>query len=209
MAAAASALPRVSVTRYSARTEFDRFTDMERMASPSEVQSLLTSISNRGLLRDYLLFPEHREFAVRDTAAIPLRWILASQQADVTRPAFAATVQPDEFFTFQIGLLATGCVRDNSCLPLRQPSDCLLSDHFLRCYFTCGIHAALFRSAVSTRPVRVVGYEMVAPADLRLVQAVNCFSLEGISYEGAGKLAVVFSSMCERLVCQPADRSII
>ena len=36
-AAAAAALPRVRVSNFSARSEWDRFTDMERMASPAEV----------------------------------------------------------------------------------------------------------------------------------------------------------------------------
>ena len=111
MAAAAAALPSVPVARFSARTEFDRFTDMERMASPTEVSNLLTAISNRGLLRGYLLFPEHREFAVRDFESIPLRWIELSQESDVTIPTFSATVEPAEFFTFQVGLLATSATQ--------------------------------------------------------------------------------------------------
>ena len=77
VAAAAAGLPAVPVARFSARTEFDRFTDMERMASPGEVHNLLTSISNRGLLRSYLLFPEHREFAVRDFESVPANLMLS------------------------------------------------------------------------------------------------------------------------------------
>jgi hypothetical protein len=79
---------------------------MERLASPAEVDGLLASVSNRGLLRGYLLFPEHREHAVRDFEGVPLRWIDASREADVTRPTFAAAVEPAEFFTFQVGVVA-------------------------------------------------------------------------------------------------------
>ena len=80
------------------------------MAAPEESTGLLTSISNRGLLRPYLLFPEQRTFSVRESAGIPYRWIMAAKQSDITKPAFSADVERDEFFTFQIGVLATSAV---------------------------------------------------------------------------------------------------
>lgn len=48
VAAAVAGLPPAPVARFTARTPFDGFTEMERMASPEEAAGLLTSIANRG-----------------------------------------------------------------------------------------------------------------------------------------------------------------
>ena len=133
------------------------FTEMERMASVGETSALLRSISNRGLLRPYLLFPEQRTFSVRETAGIPLRWILAASQSDITTPTFSASVERDEFFVFQIGVLSTGAapvtVLRYDVLRKHPPASVLLN-----CFSLEGVdfHGRSFNQNM-TVPARSVG----------------------------------------------------
>jgi hypothetical protein len=103
IALAVAKLSSVNVANLSARTKWDAFTTMELLASPQEIEELLQS---RGL-PEYVLIPEHRENPVRDFERIPYRWIrTATYNGPNGSTQFAATVQPDEYFVWQVGILS-------------------------------------------------------------------------------------------------------
>jgi hypothetical protein len=91
-----TALPWANVTIMSARTKFDAFTAMERAASPSEVATALTSHQ-----QPFLLVTEKRTNSIRMNDALPIGWLSRTNRTTVTD-----TVQPGEFYTFQVGVHA-------------------------------------------------------------------------------------------------------
>ena len=104
--AAASAVQKLSsmpVYNLTARTDWDKFTAMELLASAQEIEELLRSKDSP----EYLLFPEHREHPVRDFERIPYRWIQVAANESTGNLHFAAMVQPDEYFVWQIGILSS------------------------------------------------------------------------------------------------------
>jgi hypothetical protein len=131
--AAAAALPPAGPASLTSRTAWDAFTDMEVMASPSEVASLLASAASQ---HQPLLFPTPRELAVRDFDGVPLRWASAGPSH-----TFAAKVQPDEYFTWQIGLLtaASGASFNVTRYSVSLPSDSSVSAANLTCFNLGGV----------------------------------------------------------------------
>ena len=92
------ALPRASVLRLEARTDFDSFYPMEVVATPEETGALLSRASRAP---PYLLFPEERRFPIRMTDELPLRWVKAGPAKE-----FHGEAKRNEFYVFQIGVWA-------------------------------------------------------------------------------------------------------
>jgi hypothetical protein len=90
-------LPEARMISFEAIDEHDKFTPMERTASPEEVARLLSANPQAS----YLLFPEDREHPIRMRDFLPKRWIDAGP-----RDSFEAIARRGEFYAFQIGVFA-------------------------------------------------------------------------------------------------------
>jgi len=92
-----ASLPQAAFTEIEARTEFDSCDPMELVATPQELQQLLSRYPSRS----YLLFPEDRQHAIRMREHLPFRWIQNGAQQ-----RFEGQACRNEFFAFQLGLYA-------------------------------------------------------------------------------------------------------
>jgi hypothetical protein len=90
-------LPRAQVVAIQASSALDAFTSMEMIATPQEVQALLS----KHLGEPFLLFGEDREHPIRMTADLPARWIARAALSSLDLEA-----HPGEFVSFQVGLYA-------------------------------------------------------------------------------------------------------
>ena len=61
-------LPQVTFVRFEAARKFDEFTVMERIATATEIQQLISEHTDRS----YLLFPEDRKLPIRMKESIPM-----------------------------------------------------------------------------------------------------------------------------------------
>ncbi|WP_266168934.1 glycoside hydrolase domain-containing protein [Dyella subtropica] len=95
--AAWSKLPQANVLRYEAVDDFDAYTEMERSATPAELQSLLAAHADAKLL----LFPETRANPVRMFDTLPERWAQRGAGGELSDSA-----QRGEYLSFQVGLWA-------------------------------------------------------------------------------------------------------
>ncbi len=91
-------LPHASVVAYEAIDSISRFTDMEFIASRTEVSALMAKYP----WAEYLAFVEDRANSIRMTDAIPARWASAGAFR-----AFRGRAARGEYYTFQIGVAAT------------------------------------------------------------------------------------------------------
>jgi hypothetical protein len=96
--ATSRSLPQATVLEIQARSDFDRFDPMEVIATGEETRNLLEHHS----APTYLTFPEERQFPVRMSEDLPLRWI---ERGPTT--GFRGVAQRGEFFVFQIGIYAS------------------------------------------------------------------------------------------------------
>ncbi|MEA3211622.1 MAG: hypothetical protein QOE70_4679 [Chthoniobacter sp.] len=95
-------LPGAQVVRWEARTEHDRFTEMEIIATQAECDAWLALRTGA----PFAVFPETRERAVRMFDHVPELWLKRD-----AAPEFTPRV--NEFFPFQLGLWAArGELRD-------------------------------------------------------------------------------------------------
>ena len=90
-------LPQASVVEIQARSDFDRFDPMEVIATQQETRNLLAQHS----ARSYLTFPEERQFPIRMSEDLPLRWIERGPTVE-----FNGVAQRGEFYVFQIAIYA-------------------------------------------------------------------------------------------------------
>eukprot|EP01052_Picozoa_sp_SAG31_P007317 SAG31_NODE_348_length_17296_cov_5.089482_8_plen_604_part_00 len=90
-------LPWANVSVLAARTQFDAFTPMEQAASPTEVAALLVSEDSP----PFVCFAEKRTNSIRMNDALPASWLHRTNRTMVSD-----TAQPDEFYTFQVGVYA-------------------------------------------------------------------------------------------------------
>ena len=90
-------LPQAECLGFQARTEFDRFSDMERTASPVEVRALLA----RHPGREFLVFPEDRRHPIAMREYVPYCWA-----KDGPLDTFQGSALRDETFAFQLGVFA-------------------------------------------------------------------------------------------------------
>lgn len=125
-------LPQAEVLEFQARTEFDRFDPMEVIATEEETKALLA----RHAQSAYLLFPEDRQYPIRMTDDLPLRWIRKGPGAE-----FRGEALRGEFFAFQIGVLAVQMDLAEISVEfsaLRMEKGAALPATAFRCFNTCG-----------------------------------------------------------------------
>ncbi len=91
-------LPAARVVEFQALNAFHRFDPMEVVASGEETSALVAAHSDR----PYLLFPEDRQYAIRMTDELPLRWVRSGPST-----SFVGEACRGEFYTWQIGLFAS------------------------------------------------------------------------------------------------------
>lgn len=140
-------LPRAKLVAWEALDEFDKFTSMERSASPEEVARLLAADPQPS----FLVFPEDREHPIRMRDYLPQRWIDAG-----LRRTLEGTACRGEFYAFQIGMFAArGAIADLAIaaedLRPRSASGRPIPASAIRCFNQGGIDAngRAFRRAVS------------------------------------------------------------
>ncbi|HUZ46807.1 MAG TPA: glycoside hydrolase domain-containing protein [Terriglobia bacterium] len=92
-------LPQAKVLEIQARSDFDRFDPMEVIATEEETRNLLAQHPGR----TYLTFPEERQFPIRMSGDLPLRWIDRGPTVE-----FHGAACRGEFYVFQIGIYAYG-----------------------------------------------------------------------------------------------------
>lgn len=88
-------LPQARVIGYEAVDDFDAYTDMERTATPEELQRLLAANPER----PWLLFPETREHPIRMFTQVPERWAERGAGGTLAEHALRG-----EYLSFQVGL---------------------------------------------------------------------------------------------------------
>ncbi len=91
-----TSLPAVKPVRWEARTEHDRFTEMEIIATKAECDDWL---AQQPTAEPFFVFPEVRERPVRMFDHVPEIWLKRA-----AAPEFA--VRPKEYFVFQLGTWA-------------------------------------------------------------------------------------------------------
>ena len=91
-------LPRAKVTEIQAREPFDSFYPMEIIATRNELEDLLSLYPSD----EFLIFPEDRQFPIRMTEDLPLRWIKRGPS-----DGFDAVADRNEYYTFQLGVFAS------------------------------------------------------------------------------------------------------
>ena len=96
-AADLAGLPRATVLRIEARTNFDRFDPMEVIATETEMHALRSAHAGQPCL----VFPEDRAHPIRMRNDLPRRWIACGSAQH-----FQGTVQPGEYYIFQLGIYA-------------------------------------------------------------------------------------------------------
>ena len=90
-------IPEAKAVRFEARLKFDFLTPMGLIATEKEMNGLKQK--NRG---DFMLFPEDRAYPVRLTT-VPVRWAKEGPSSK-----FKGYALPNEYYTWQIGVWATG-----------------------------------------------------------------------------------------------------
>jgi len=90
-------LPKAGVVEIQSIDEFNSFYPMEVIATAAEVRELLAEAPDAS----YLLFPEDREYPIRMTDSLPLRWIEKG-----LHHSFEGDCLRGEFYAFQIGVYA-------------------------------------------------------------------------------------------------------
>ena len=91
------AFPQAEVVEIQAIDEFNSFYPMEVIATAEETRKVLDSHPES----DYLLFPEDRQFPVRMTDDLPLKWVRSGPTS-----LFQGEAARGEFYAFQVGVYA-------------------------------------------------------------------------------------------------------
>jgi hypothetical protein len=90
-------LPAASAIELQSRTTFGSFTDMELIAFQSEVEALIAQHAHQ----PFIVFTEERQFPLRMTSDLPLRWIQKGASE-----VFRGHARRGEYFVFQIAIYA-------------------------------------------------------------------------------------------------------
>ncbi|HET8765232.1 MAG TPA: glycoside hydrolase domain-containing protein, partial [Rhodanobacter sp.] len=126
-------LPQARVLGYQAVDDFDAYTDMERTATPAEVQHLLAANPDQ----PWLLFPETREHPIRMFTQLPERWAERGAGGDLTDHALRG-----EYLSFQVGLWTARAAAQDvrvSFDDLRGPDGATIPASQLTCFNLGGI----------------------------------------------------------------------
>ncbi len=156
-------LPQADVLEIQARNDFNRFDPMEVIATEEEIRNLLAQYSSR----TYLTFPEERQFPIRMTEDLPLRWI---ERGPTTE--FRGVAERGEFFAFQVGIYACrAAIPDLSVQyeDLKSARGARIPHTSMRCINLAGIDWAgrptTKSFAVSRGTVRALWFGMQIPED--------------------------------------------
>ena len=90
-------LPKAELIQFQSINEFNSFFPMEVIATDKEVRSLIDNNQDK----DFLIFPEKREFPIRMTEEIPYRWIKKGLTSEISFQA-----DKYEYYVFQLGIFA-------------------------------------------------------------------------------------------------------
>lgn len=126
------ALPQASVTEIQARADFDRFDPMELVATREETDKLVALHAGA----PFLLFPEERQFPIRMTDDLPLRWVVNGPCAEVQGEA-----ERGEFFVFQVGVYACRRAVQNLAVEytdLKSNGGGVIPAEAMSCFNLCG-----------------------------------------------------------------------
>jgi len=129
-------LPQARVLGYQAVDAFDAYTDMERTATPADVQKLLAA--NPG--QPWLLFPETREHPIRMFSQLPDRWAERGAGGGVADHA-----PRGGYLSFQVGLWTARAAANNvrvSFGDLRGPDGATIPATKLTCFNLGGVDYA-------------------------------------------------------------------
>jgi len=77
--------------------EMNTYYPMEIIATQAETKKIIDANQEK----QFILFPEHKEYSIRMTNHLPYRWI-----TNYPKNIFTATAQKGQYFTFQIGVFA-------------------------------------------------------------------------------------------------------
>lgn len=126
------ALPQASVSEIQARTDFDRFDPMELVATQEETNKLVALHAGA----PFLLFPEERQFPIRMTGDLPLRWVVNGPRTQVHGEA-----ERGEFFVFQVGVYACQRAVENllvECTDLKSNGSGVIPAEAMTCFNLSG-----------------------------------------------------------------------
>ena len=174
-------LPQARVLRYEAVDDFDAYTDMERTATPQELQHLLAAKAGASLL----LFPETRAFPVRMFDQIPERWATRGAGGE-----FADHALRGEYLSFQVGVWAPrNAVSDVrvAAADLHGPDGSIIPASALTCFNRDGIDYAgqPFTTRVDVAQGRVqplwMGLDIPADAKPGVYRGELTISADGVS----------------------------
>lgn len=174
-----SRMPRAQVVRYEAVDAFDAYTDMERTATPQELQPLLAANPQAALL-----FPETRAHPVRMFDQIPERWAVRGAGGELADHALRG-----EYLSFQIGVWASRiAVNDVRVVntDLHGPTGAIIPAGALTCFNLGGIDytGARFTARVDVAKGRVqplwMGLDVPADAKPGVYRGVLTISADGV-----------------------------
>ena len=126
-------LPRAKFLSLESSDPFNKFTDMEKIASPEEIKDLIVKYRNKS----YLLFPEKRENIIRMFDTIPYRWVKKGPSEIISLKSMKG-----EYLTFQIGVFPFSKNLTNIKVefsPLKGNSGTIPSER-ITCFNTEGIN---------------------------------------------------------------------
>ncbi|MBN1909322.1 MAG: hypothetical protein JW818_06260 [Pirellulales bacterium] len=196
------ALPEARLVEFQARSSFDQFVEMERIATRAETQALLGKYP----AATYLLFPESRRRPIRMADDLPQCWM--ERGPDDT---FEDKARPGEFFTWQIGVFsARHAIEDMEVafedLRSTSGSSAIIPASAIRCFNKGGVdwrgnrftqsfvvdrgkvRALWFGAAVprDLPPGRYEGNVTLTPKGLAATKVRLCLEVAGDVLEDAG-----------------------
>ncbi len=127
------ALPQAQVHEIQSIDQFNSFYPMEVIATQDETRRLLALAPQA----PYLAFPEDREYPIRMTDDLPLRWI----ERGLVR-TWEGKALRNEFYALQIGVYAARCAVDNLSVrfsDLTGPDGALIPSSAWHCFNTGGV----------------------------------------------------------------------
>lgn len=124
--------PKAKFMEMQSRSEFDRFGQMEMIATTEEIQEMLSKYDDCS----YLLFPDSREYPVWMLNDLSYRWIKNKPSSN-----FSGEAKRGEFYAFQIGIYAPNQAVDDITVELNDliNEDNIIPSSAITCFNLGGI----------------------------------------------------------------------